>query len=69
MLGRITYTGKDLTRKSSVESTLSSKRSNAIHLKELVNLGLSNTPFQDTGHAASMKNTESFIKLHPMSFI
>jgi hypothetical protein len=69
MLGRITYTGKELIRKSSVESIPSSKRSNAIHLKELANLSHSDTPFQDTGHAVSMKNTESFIKLHPMAFI
>ena len=69
MLGRITYIGKKLIRKSSDGSTSSSKRSSAIHLKELANLNRSNTPFQDTGHVASPKSTESFIKLHPMSFI
>ncbi len=69
MLGKITFIGKKLIRKSSDGSTPLSKKSNAIHWKEWANQNRSNTPFQDTGHVASPKSTESFTKLHPIPFI
>jgi len=69
MLGRITYTGKKQIRKSSGELTVSSKRSNAIHLKGLENLSRSSTLYQDTGRDESMKSTESYIKLLQIPFI
>jgi hypothetical protein len=58
MPGRITCTGKKLTRKSSGESIVLSRRSNVIHLKVLENPNRSNTPYQGTGLEESMTSTE-----------
>jgi antitoxin YefM len=58
MPGRITYTGKSLTKKSSSELTASSRRSNVIHSKVWENPSHSNTPYQDIGLDESMMSTE-----------
>jgi hypothetical protein len=69
MLGRTTFTGKKPIKKSSDESITSSKRLNAIHLKESASLNPSNMPYQDTGQDASMMSKELSTKPPPIRFI
>jgi hypothetical protein len=69
MPGRITFTGKELTKKSSSESIHSLKKSRATPLKASENQSRLSKPFPVTGHDASMKNIESFIRLFLMPFI